>query len=201
MAYFKYSLEELDDLKSKDKKLKKYIEEVGLIQREVIPNLYEALVSSIVGQQISTKAAETIRQRLKAKAKKLRPEEISKLSMEELRSVGLNQRKAEYIQEFTDKVLSKEFDLKAIKKMNDEEAIVTLASLRGVGVWTAQMMLLFSLQRKDILSYDDLGIRRGLCLLYGHTELDKKQFLKYKEKFSPYGSLASLYLWEKGNKK
>ena len=79
--------------------------------------------------------------------------------------------------------------------MNDEDAIRALSSLKGIGVWTAEMILLFCLQRPDIFSYDDLAIRRGLRMVYHHREIDRERFEKYRRRFSPYGSVASLYLW------
>ena len=80
--------------------------------------------------------------------------------------------------------------------MSDEEAIKALSSIKGIGRWTAEMILIFSLQRLDVLSYDDLGLRRGLCLIYHHRQLTPKLYAKYKRRFSPYGSVASLYIWE-----
>ena len=79
--------------------------------------------------------------------------------------------------------------------MNDEDAIRALSSLKGIGVWTAEMILLFCLQRPDIFSYDDLAIRRGLRMVYHHREIDRERFERYRRRFSPYGSVASLYLW------
>ena len=79
--------------------------------------------------------------------------------------------------------------------MPDDEVIGLLSSLPGIGVWTAEMLLIFSLGRMDVLSYGDLAIRRGLCKLYGHKTLTKEQFARYKKRYSPYGSIASLYLW------
>ena len=79
--------------------------------------------------------------------------------------------------------------------MDDAEAIRALSSLRGIGVWTAEMILLFCLQRPDILSYDDLAIQRGLRMVYHHRAIDRRLFEKYRRRYSPYGSVASLYLW------
>lgn len=195
MAYFEYGSEEMDYLKSTDKKMKALIEEVGFIKRETKGTLYQGLVISIIGQQISMKAQETVVGRLKKKVQRITPQRMMGLSVEDLQSIGISFRKASYIQEITQKVNSKQLNLASLKKKSDEEVIETLVELKGIGVWTAEMLLLFSLERKDILSYDDLAIRRGLCNLYGHQEITKEQFKKYKKKFSPYGSIASFYLW------
>lgn len=79
--------------------------------------------------------------------------------------------------------------------MPDEEVIRVLSSLKGIGVWTAEMILLFCMQRPDVLSYDDLAIQRGLRMLYHHRKIDRRLFEKYRRRYSPYGSVASLYLW------
>lgn len=88
-----------------------------------------------------------------------------------------------------------EFALQEISRLPDNEAIQALASLKGIGVWTAEMILLFCLQRPDIFSFDDLAIQRGLRMVYHHRKIDRKLFEKYRRRFSPYCSVASLYLW------
>ncbi|MFV0480320.1 MAG: DNA-3-methyladenine glycosylase family protein [Anaerorhabdus sp.] len=197
MDVFEYGEKEIAYLKKVDPILKEWIKEVGYIEREVTPNIYESLVESIVSQQISLQAQKTILQRLKKKVKNIRPKNVDELSFEELKSVGLSERKTEYIKELTQKFLSKEIVGAKLRKKSDQEIIETLIKLRGVGKWTAEMTLLFSLQRTDILSYDDLGIRRGICLLYGLKSVSKEEFEVYRKRFSPYASVASFYLWEK----
>ena len=104
-------------------------------------------------------------------------------------------RKAEYITDFAEKVHTGVFSLDAVAHMDDEDAIRALSSLKGIGVWTAEMILLFCLQRPDIFSYDDLAIQRGLRMVYHHREIDRRLFEKYRCRFHPYCSVASLYLW------
>ena len=116
-------------------------------------------------------------------------------SAEELQALGMSLRKAEYIKDFADKIVSGEFDLQAVEHMNDAEAITALSSLKGIGKWTAEMILLFCLQRPDILSYDDLAIQRGLRMLYHHRKITRELFNKYQKRYSPYGSTAAIYLW------
>lgn len=109
--------------------------------------------------------------------------------------MGMSLRKAKYILGFARRVQSDEFDLEAVRRMDDGQAIAALTSLRGVGVWTAEMILLFCLQRPDIFSYDDLAIQRGLRMVYHHRQVGRELFEKYRRRYSPYGSVASLYLW------
>lgn len=123
------------------------------------------------------------------------PEAIDHASVEDIQSVGISFRKAGYMKDFTRKVVSGEFDLAAVEHMSDEEAIEVLSSLKGIGVWTAEMLLLFCLERPDVLSFGDLAVLRGMRMVYHHRKIDRKLFEKYRRRLSPYGSVASLYFW------
>lgn len=203
--YFKYGQTEIAYLKSKDKKLAKIIDEIGFIKKEINPNLFLSLIQNIIAQQISGKAARTIWARFKetfcAKNSKISPKTIAKAEISEIQALGVSLKKASYIKEFATLVTQNKFNLKAVEKMSDNDAINALSSLKGIGIWTAEMLLLFSLQRKNIFSYGDLGIKKGLEILYKHDKIDKKLFEKYRKKFSPYGSVASFYLWAVANGK
>ncbi len=197
--YFKYGEKEISYLKNKDKKLAEVIEKVGLIERETDPELFSALVHHIVGQQISTKAQATIWERMKNSLGAVTPETILNASVDEIRSFGISLRKVEYIKDFAEKVHTGEFDIEVAEKMEDDELIKYLTTLKGVGVWTAEMILLFCLQRPNVFSFDDLAIQRGLRMVYHHRKIDRKLFEKYRRRFSPYCSVASLYLWAVSN--
>lgn len=197
--YFKYGEKEISYLKNKDKKLAEVIEKVGLIERKTDPELFSALVHHIVGQQISTKAQATIWERIKNSFGSVTPERVLNASMDEIRSFGISLRKVEYIKDFAEKVHTGEFDIEAAEKMEDDELIKYLTTLKGVGVWTAEMILLFCLQRPNVFSFDDLAIQRGLRMVYHHRKIDRKLFEKYKRRFTPYCSVASLYLWAVSN--
>ena len=101
----------------------------------------------------------------------------------------------DYILDFAQKVQSGQFDIEALNTMTDEEAIAALSSLKGIGVWTAEMILLFCLQRPNIFSYGDLAILRGVRMVYRHKELPKERFERYRKRLSPYCSTAGLYFW------
>ena len=109
--------------------------------------------------------------------------------------LGMTFRKAEYITDFAQKVQNGAFDLAHIGQKPDDEVIQELRQLKGIGVWTAEMILLFCLQRPNVFSFDDLAIQRGLRMLYHHRRIDRKLFEKYRRRFSPCCSVASLYLW------
>ena len=171
------------------------IDQVGHVEREGDPDLFSAVVHHIVGQQISTKAQATIWARMRERLGEVNARTVAAAGTAALQSVGISLRKAEYIQDFAGKVNSGAFDLQRVAALPDSEAIEALVALKGVGVWTAEMILLFCLQRPDIFSFDDLAIQRGLRMVYRHRKIDRKLFEKYRRRFSPYGSVASLYLW------
>ena len=193
--YFQYGVEATGYLTKKDKRLGKIIARIGPVEREVDPDLFSAVVHHIVGQQISTRAQLTVWNRMRDALGTVNVETILAAGVPKLQSLGMTFRKAEYITDFAEKVRMGAFDPAAVAAMPDAEAIAALSSLRGVGVWTAEMILLFCLQRPDIFSFDDLAIRRGLRMVYRHRTITRALFEKYHRRFSPYGSVASLYLW------
>ena len=193
--YFEYGENEITYLRNKDKKLSEVIDQIGMIEREVDTDLFSAVVHHIIGQQISTKAQATIWQRMKETLGEVNAVTILSADISKLQSLGMTFRKAEYITDFARKVHEGVFDLETVAQMSDEAAIKELASLKGIGVWTAEMILLFCLQRPDIFSYDDLAIQRGLRMVYHHRQVGRELFEKYRRRYSPYGSVASLYLW------
>lgn len=193
--YFTYGAAELNYLRKKDKRLGGVIDCVGPIRREVDPDLFSSVVHHIIGQQISTKAQATIWRRMRDALGQVNAETVLAAGVPRLQALGMTFRKAEYITDFAEKVHTGAFDLAAVERMSDEDAIEALRALKGIGVWTAEMILLFCMQRPDIFSYDDLAIQRGLRMVYHHREIDRALFEKYRRRFSPYCSVASLYLW------
>ncbi|MCL2392430.1 MAG: DNA-3-methyladenine glycosylase 2 family protein [Oscillospiraceae bacterium] len=193
--YFEYGAAELAHLRKKDKKLGAAIDRIGIIKRRVNSNLFSALVESVIGQQISNKAAATVCGRLDALCA-MDANRLHALSCEEIQACGMSMRKASYIKNIAEISISKAIDFDELQKKSDEEIITTLTAINGIGVWTAEMLLIFSLMRPNVVSYGDLAIRRGMMQLYGLKELSKEQFARYAKRYSPYGSVASLYLWE-----
>ena len=192
---FRYGEKEIAYLKSRDKKLAAIIDAVGPIRRQLDTDLFSAVVRHIVGQQISNKALAAVWGRLSSGLGTVDAAAVLDAGEEKLHSFGMSFRKAAYITDFARKVKSGDFRLAALKKMNDTEAIAALSSLSGVGVWTAEMILLFCLERPDILSFGDLAIQRGLRMVYRHREIPRERFERYRRRFSPHCSVASLYLW------
>ena len=167
MQFFEYGYTEIEHLKRRDKKLGEAIDRIGMLQREIKPDPLTALISSIVSQQISKKAAETVWNRLSILVGRITPENIAKVSQDEIQSCGMSARKAGYIQGIANAAASGMVNFDTLHMLRDEEIVKTLSSLNGVGVWTAEMLLIFSLCRPDVVSYGDLAIRRGMMTLYG----------------------------------
>lgn len=168
-------------------------------QEERPPDAYGALLRAIVGQQLSTKAARTIYLRVLELfgGTTPSPEQLLEASEEDLRACGLSGRKTEYVRDLAAHVLSGELELDRLEELGDEEVIEEIVAVRGLGQWTAEMFLLFHLQRPDVLSGGDLGIRKAVQVEYGLKEMPPpKQVLEIGEPWRPHRSLASLYLWE-----
>jgi DNA-3-methyladenine glycosylase II len=195
ILFFKYGDKETVYLKSKDSILGEAIDAIGRIKRTIDRDLFSAAIHHIIGQQISSTAQETIWKRIHDKIGKITIDSINSLSIDEIQKFGTTFRKAEYIKSFADKIKGGEFSLDDIPNKSDEEIVKQLSTLKGVGIWTAEMIMIFCLQRPNILSYNDLAIHKGLRMLYHHRKIDRKLFEKYRRRFSPYCSVASLYLW------
>jgi len=166
-----------------------------LPERGVNPDHFDELVRSIIYQQVSIKAGATIFSRLKAKYN-VTPVELYQADKDDVQSVGLSFRKVEYIKALSKAVIDGDVHFKDIEEMSNKEIIDMLVSVRGIGVWTAEMFLMFSLGRLDVNSYGDLAIRRGFKNLYKlESEPSKKEFMKKVDTWSPYSTIAHFYLW------
>ena len=193
--YFAYGSEETDYLSGRDELLGAAIDRIGHIYRDVDCDLFSSVVHHIIGQQISTRAQVTIWQRLVDTVGNVSADTICSLEQNELQKFGMTFRKAAYIKDFAERVKSKGFDLNALGKLPDAEIIRKLLTLKGIGVWTAEMIMIFCMQRPDVVSFWDLAIHRGMRMLYHHKNIDRKKFEKHTRRYSPYGTVASLYLW------
>ena len=180
-----------------DPDLGRMIHRIGAFTTRIIPDLFTALVHSIIGQQISGKAQLSIWQRFETACQNvITPHHLVSIESDTLRKCGLSQRKVSYIKEAARRIETNELDLSLLTAMDDAVFVKELCALPGVGPWTAEMLLIFSLQRPDVLSYGDLGIQRGIRMLYRKKALSKAFYTTLKKRFSPYATTASLYLWK-----
>src|SRR5713226_1292997 len=187
----------LDHLKKSDVILASIIARVGPCKMTYRDPTFEALARAIVFQQLSTKAARTIYGRLEeAAGGAVTPVAIQNLSVGEMRRAGLSKQKIGYIRDLAEHSFNGRLDFERLHTLPDEEVIAVLTDIKGIGVWTAHMFLLFALQRPDVLPTGDLGIRTAVQLAYKKRKLPlPKHIEKLAENWHPYCSVASWYLW------
>ena len=185
----------------KDRKLAKVIDQVGSYNLPITKNPYESLVEAIITQQLSGKAADSISARFRDIYGKFpKPADVLRTSDGKLRKAGLSYMKVSYIKDLSNKVESKELRLSYMKNLTDEEVIEQLTIVKGIGRWTAEMFLIFSLGRQDVLPVGDLGLKKGIQKLYSLSELpEKEEMEKIAQKWRPYRSVATWYLWRSLN--
>lgn len=193
--WFDYGQTEIDYLSSADETLGEAMRRMGKIERVVMPDLFTALVYAIVGQLISVKAVDTIWERMQTKLGEITPSNIARKNEVDIQACGMTMKKAICIKNIAQTVARDGFQLEELHELPDEEVIKKLTALSGVGKWTAEMLLMNGMERPDVVSWGDIAIRRGMMKLYGLSTLDKEQFEYYRQKYSPYGSVASIYLW------
>ena len=185
-------------LKKSDPVLAGLIKRVGPYRIEYREPEFETLVRSIVYQQISGKAAATVMGRLLGLVprRKLTPQALLKLTPEQLRSAGLSGQKASYIRDLAEHTKIKRVDFATVGDLTDEDVIEHLTQVKGIGVWTAHMFLIFALRRNDVLPTGDLGVRMAIRKAYGLAELPKPAEVELLAKaWRPYCSVAAWYLW------
>jgi len=159
-------------------------------------NYFEDLVDAITGQQLSGKAAKTIFERVKAKCSgKITPDKLKGFTTEELRKCGLSYAKCSYVKDLASRVLSKELKVTKLDKLTDEEVMKELILVKGIGRWTAEMFLMFTLARQDVFPVDDLGIGKGMQKLL-KRKIKSQNMAKFAERWKPYRTLAAWYVWE-----
>lgn len=198
----RYSKERIDaalvHLRAQDPVMRKLIGRVGPYTLRPQRDRFGMLVRSILSQQISTSAARSIRQRVEALVVPESPtaENLVRLSKHQLRSAGVSPQKAVYLHDLCEKVLDGTVDLSGIARLSDEAIVDQLVQIKGIGRWTAQMFLMFSLGRLDVFPHDDLGIRTALKNLYELEALpDKSESHAIAEVWRPYATVASWYCW------
>ncbi|HEX8648605.1 MAG TPA: DNA-3-methyladenine glycosylase [Thermoleophilaceae bacterium] len=190
-------------LRRRDPVMRELIKRLGPLDLEARrrgrpADAYGALLRSIVGQQLSTKAARSIYDRVTALfgGRTPSPEELLAYDPEELRGAGLSRAKVTYMRSLAEHVVDGSLELDRLNELSDEEILTELTAVKGLGAWTAHMFLIFHLQRPDVLPVGDLGVRNAARQLYGLDELPKPAELEaLGEPWRPYRSLASLYLW------
>lgn len=186
---------------TKDKRLKKLIDQHEGFTLKKRKNICIYLCGSIMSQQLSTKVADVIYKRFLNlyEGKEPTPQQIIDTPFETLRGIGLSNAKVSYVQNVARFTLEQGMDLKTLNKMDNEAVIEYLTQIKGVGRWTVEMLLMFALGREDVFAVDDLGLQNAIASIYKLSREDKKQFktdlLKISAKWSPYRTYACIHLW------
>ncbi len=184
-------------LVKKDRRLAKIISQTKLAPLELHGDYFRELTESIVSQQLSVKAADTILGRFyKLMKGPITPAKVLNLKDEKIRSAGISYQKISYIKDLAKKFQNKQIEFDKFDKLTDEKIIDELVSVRGIGRWTAEMFLIFGLGRPDVFSYGDLGLRRAIERLYKIQDLSEIEAIRISEKWKPYRSVASRFLWK-----
>jgi DNA-3-methyladenine glycosylase II len=195
----RYPAGAIEHLRAADPVLDDLITRYGIVTRDRSRPAFYALMAAIVGQQISVKAAAAIMGRLLAlfpAGSAVAASALAEVSFEQLRAVGLSSAKARYMHDLAENVASGAIDLDALPHQEDEAVVATLCQVKGIGRWTAEMFLIFSLGRLDVLAVDDLGLRAGIQRAYGLGQLPRAAEIRsLAEPWRPYRTIATLYFW------
>ena len=188
----------LEHFKKTDKTLFEIAAKIKLTDLQKPADYFIDLVDSIISQQLSGKAAATIFGRFKKlfRNELIAPQQLLSLSDDTIRAAGISYSKIKYIKGIAEKVVKKELDLKKLEKLNDEEVIEELIKIKGIGRWTAEMFLMFTLLREDVFSAGDLGLKNAIVKHYKLKKITNKKLLKISKKWSPHRTIASRILWK-----
>jgi DNA-3-methyladenine glycosylase II len=185
-------------LKESDPVLASAIERVGPCTLVPDPNLFEALIKAIISQQITVKAADAIMARLRAllPGGPMQAQALAALDEQLLRSAGLSHQKISYLRDLSARILNGTLDLERLAALDDEAVIGALTAVKGIGRWTAEMLLIFALGRPDVLPVDDLGFAEGVRQAYGLPQRPtRRELLERGERWRPYRTFATWYIW------
>lgn len=193
----------LETICRKDEVMKGLVEKTGEIELKPVADSFDSLVQSIIYQQISGSAANSIYRKLLGEiGSRVTPEKLNTITDDQLRRSGISPQKIRYLRDLTEKVISRELDLSVIHELSDDEIVQKLTAVKGIGVWTAQMFLIFTLGRPDVFPSGDLGIQNAMKKHYGvKGKTIEKRMTKIAGKWSPYRTAATLILWKSENTK
>ncbi|KAF0227216.1 MAG: methylated-DNA-protein-cysteine S-methyltransferase [Erysipelotrichaceae bacterium] len=190
------SQEAIDYLCKQDGILGAFIKKTGPLSRGTLEDPYLSTLDCILAQQVSGKAAQSIGKKVFARFPNGDPQAILDAQIEDMRTLGLSGSKAAYLKNVAQTKLDGSVKWDQLQSMDTQDIIDALLPIKGVGLWTVQMVLIFSLKKMDVMSYDDLAIRRGIMRLYHLEKVSKDFFAELYQKTAPYQTYASFYLWE-----
>lgn len=191
-----YTQDMMDYIKSRDSKLGVFIDKYGFIEIGIEGDVFSSIVYSIISQMLSNKVADILQARFEKLIGDITPQNVLRISDDEIRKCGIAYSKINYIKGFARMVLNDEIDLNSIYQMSDEDVIKFLTKIKGVGKWTAEMIATFSLGRLNIFSFDDVALKAGIMKVHPEFKtLSKKRFERLKRLYSPYCTIAAIYYY------
>lgn len=183
-------------LMKRDRVMRRLVPQFGAAHLESRGDPFVTLARSVVGQQISVKAAQSVWDRVAGQVRRVTPGNVLKQSTEDMRACGLSARKVEYLRDLAQHFADKKVHVKAWAEMDDEAIISELVAIRGIGRWTSEMFLMFHLMRPDVLPLDDLGLANGVSRLYFSEEkVTRSELRELAQAWAPFRSVATWYIW------
>ena len=191
----RYGSAEMEYISDQHPVMSALVDHYGKLEMGRISDVYLSLVLHIISQMLANSVSDVLIKRFLDLVGDVNPENVLAVSIDEIRKCGISRKKAEYIIELSRSVQEGKYDFSLLEKMSDDEAIKYLMQLKGVGKWTAEMIIEFTMGRLDVFSYDDVALQNGIKKAHGFKTLSKLRFERLRKKYSPYCSVASVYYY------
>lgn len=190
-----YDEKEMVYISNKDPVMKMLVDHYGKLKMGKVTDVYTSLVFHIISQMLASSVSDTLIKRFLDLVDDVTPENVLRIGIEEIRECGISRKKAEYILELSNNVLEEKYDFSLLDPMSDDESVKYLQQIKGVGKWTAEMIVEFTMGRLNIFSYDDVALQNGIKKAHGFKTLSKTRFERLRKIYAPYCSIASLYYY------
>lgn len=190
-----YDAKEMVYISNKHPVMKTLVDHYGKLKMGKVTDVYKSLVFHIISQMLANSVSGTLIKRFLDLVGDVTPENVLRIGIEEIRECGISKKKAEYILELSNSVLEEKYDFSLLDSMSDDEAVEYLQQIKGVGKWTAEMIVEFTMGRQNIFSYDDVALQNGIKKAHGFKILSKIRFERLRRMYAPYCSIASLYYY------
>ena len=190
-----YDTKEMIYISNKDPVMKALVDHYGKLKMGKVSDVYMSLILHIISQMLANSVSNTLIKRFLALVGELNPENVLSVGADAICGCGISRKKAEYILELSNSVLENRYDFSLLDAMSDDEAVKYLMQIKGVGKWTAEMIVEFTLGRLNIFSYDDVALQNGIKKAHGFKTLSKLRFERLRKNYSPYCSVASVYYY------
>lgn len=190
-----YGMKEMQYISDKHPVMKTLVEHYGKLQMGKVKDIYTSLVLHIISQMLANSVSEILIKRFLNLVGEITPENVIRVGEEAIRECGISLKKAEYILELSHSIVEKVYDFSGLESMSDDETVKYLMQIKGVGKWTAEMIVEFTMGRLNIFSYDDVALQNGIKKAHGFKTLSKMRFERLRKLYAPYCSVASVYYY------